>query len=273
MAGSDVCERGKGQLIERRSGWKVDSHDDGTRNQYEPIAGERKNVAKQNPTAQPVIVIDDDPLFRGSITRLLEAEGYRPDVYESLGEFRSGGKLPQVGCAVLDLNLPDATGLEIQQELARLAPALSIVFLTAFGQVTSGVQAMEGGAVDFLEKPAQDAVILEAIRRALERSQTLREGQLELDELGRRFARLSAREREVFGLITAGLLNKQAAAELGITEATVKVHRARVMEKLQAKSLAELVRIAHRITATEHPGASSSATATTPARFQAPGES
>jgi FixJ family two-component response regulator len=128
----------------------------------------------------------------------LEAEGYRPDVYESLGEFRSAEKLPQAGCAVLDLNLPDGTGLDIQQELARSAPALSIVFLTAFGQVTSGVQAMKGGAVDFLEKPAQDAVLLEAVRRALDRSQRLWEGQLEPDELARRLGRLRTRESEVF---------------------------------------------------------------------------
>jgi FixJ family two-component response regulator len=117
---------------------------------------------------------------------------------------------------------------------------------------------MKSGAVDFLEKPAEDAVILEAVRRALDHSQKLREGQLEQDELGRRLARLSAREREVFGLITAGLLNKQAAAELRITEATVKVHRARVMEKLEAKSLAELVRIAQRMSTIENPGVSSS---------------
>lgn len=155
------------------------SHGDGTRSWDEPIVGERKTMAKKNPPAPPqVIVIDDDPLFRRSITRLLEAEGYRPDVYESLGEFRAAERLPQAGCALLDLNLPDGTGLEIQQELARLAPALSIVFLTAFGQVTSGVQAMKGGAVDFLEKPAQDAVLLEAVRRALDRSERLWEGQL-----------------------------------------------------------------------------------------------
>jgi FixJ family two-component response regulator len=158
--------------------------------------------------------------------------------------------MPQVGCAILDLNLPGRNGLEIQDRLAGLAPSLSAVFLTGFGRVDSSVLAMKRGAVDFLEKPVDHAVLLRAVEHAIDRSRKLNQEREEREELHHRFERLSAREREVFALITSGLLNKQAAAELRITEKTIKFHRAHIMQKMEAESLAELAKMAARIDST-----------------------
>ena len=207
-----------------------------------------KSVVEQTePMRSVVVVIDDDRLFRRSITRLLETHGYETEAYQSLNEISAAGRIPQMGCALLDLNLPDTNGLEIQDKLAIIAPALSIVFLTGFGRVASSVRAMKTGAVDFLEKPVDDAILIQAVERAIDRSKRLSKERVEREELLRRFGRLTVREREVFVLITAGLLNKQAGAELAITEKTVKVHRAHVMEKMEVQSLAELVRVAQRL--------------------------
>jgi FixJ family two-component response regulator len=194
-----------------------------------------------------VVVIDDDRLFGRSIKRLLESHGYQATVYESLDQFTAADNVPQVGCAILDLNLPDFNGLEIQARLATIAPSLCIVFLTGFGEVSATVRAMKAGAVDFLEKPVEDAVLLRALGLAIERSKRLFEERFEREELRRRLARLSARERQVFLLVTSGFLNKQAGAELGVTEKTIKVHRAHVMQKMEVGSLAELVKIAQRL--------------------------
>jgi len=208
--------------------------------------------AVQNQAALgPVVVIDDDALFRRSITRLLETHGYQPKAYESFDNFEASGLIPQAGCVILDLNLPRRGGLEIQNKLAVMAPALCIVFLTGFGQVASSVRAMKSGAVDFLEKPIEDVVLLRAVSFALDRSRSLSRDRAEREQLQRRFEGLTSREREVFALITSGLLNKQAGAELGLTERTVKYHRKRIMEKMEALSLADLAKIAGRIDASE----------------------
>jgi FixJ family two-component response regulator len=211
-----------------------------------------KAVAKQT-TSLPasVIIIDDDSLLRRSIARLLQEHTHNVEAYESLAQLYETGKVPRIGCALLDLNLPGANGLEIQAKLAVVAPTLSIVFLTGFGQVDSSVRAMKGGAVDFLQKPVEDVVLLQAVERAIERSRALGHQLIARDELRQRFERLSTREREVFALVTSGLLNKQAAAELGIAEKTVKFHRAHIMEKMEVESLAELAKMADRINLTK----------------------
>lgn len=195
----------------------------------------------------PVVIVEDDALFRRSIVRVLEERGYETNAYESFGQLEDTATIPQEGCIILDLNLPGTSGLEIQRRLAMVAPSLSIVFLTAFGRVDMSVLAMKRGAVDFLEKPVEDEVLLRAVEQAINRTQALNRERAEIEELERRFGRLSDREREVFARITSGLLNKQAAAELAISEKTVKFHRAHIMKKMEAGSLAELVKMAARI--------------------------
>jgi FixJ family two-component response regulator len=194
-----------------------------------------------------VVLIDDDRLLLRSVQRLLKTNGYFATSYDSLRQFLEAGRIPDLGCAILDLNLPDGSGLEIQQELTRSAPTLSVIFLSGYGKVETSVRAMKGGALDFLEKPVEDAVLLEAVRAAIERSRQLLADESERKLLRQRFERLSGREREVFALITSGLLNKQAGAELGLTEKTIKLHRGHVMEKMEAASFAELTKMAQKL--------------------------
>ena len=198
----------------------------------------------------PVFIIEDDALFRRSIVRVLEEHGYKPNAYESFDHFEKAAMIPQEGCVILDLNLPGTSGLEIQRWLTAMAPSLSIIFLTAFGRVDVSVRAMKRGAVDFLEKPVDSDVLLQTVEHAINRTRLLNRERSELAELRRRFERLSEREREVFTRITSGLLNKQAAAELRISEKTIKFHRAHIMEKMEAGSLAELAQMAARVALT-----------------------
>lgn len=202
---------------------------------------------KETATRPVVLIIDDDQLFRRSISRILESHGYATAAYESLTDMAAAKDIPRLGCAILDLNLPDSDGLAIQKRLATLAPALAVIFVSGFGQVSTSVRAMKAGAIDFLEKPVEEALLLPAVERAVERSRRLYQEARELDDLRLKLEHLSQREREVFALVTSGLLNKQAAAELGIKEKTVKVHRAQVMAKMGADSFADLVKIAQRI--------------------------
>jgi len=203
---------------------------------------------KANHPEPQVLLVDDDPVFLRAMRRLLEKYGYRARTYESLEQLTKAGPVAQIGCAILDLNLPGSdNGLDIQEKLRIAAPALSVVFLTGFARVPSTVRAMKAGAVDFLEKPAGDEPLLAAIERAMERSRLVYDEVVERSALRRNFATLTQREREVFALITSGLLNKQAAAELKITEKTVKFHRARLMAKMRVGSLAELARAAERL--------------------------
>ena len=194
-----------------------------------------------------VAIIDDDESARKSLARLMKSAGITAVTFSSAGEFLEAAKDSQVDCAVTDLRMPDVDGIKLQQALAQIVPHLAIVFVTGHGDVPAGIKAMKGGAVDFLEKPVDDDALLDAVRRAAERSREARASRAEFDDLQRRYERLTPRERQVFQLITSGLLNKQAGAELGTGEKTIKVQRARVMDKMEAASLAELVRMADQL--------------------------
>jgi FixJ family two-component response regulator len=194
-----------------------------------------------------VAVIDDDRSARTSLTRLIKTAGIEVASFSSAGEFLEDPVRNEVDCAVTDVRMPGFDGFALQETLARTLPHLSLVFITGQGDVPMGVKAMKGGAVDFLEKPVDGEALLEAVRRAAERSREQKESRAELDDLQRRYELLSPRERQVFQLVTAGLLNKQAGAELGTTEKTIKVQRAQVMSKMKAESLAELVRMADQL--------------------------
>jgi FixJ family two-component response regulator len=194
-----------------------------------------------------VAIIDDDESARKSLARLMKSAGISAVTFSSAAEFLEAANDSQVDCAVTDLRMPDVDGIKLQQALAQIAPHLAIVFVTGHGDVPAGIKAMKGGAVDFLEKPVDDDALLDAVRRAAERSRKAQASRAEFDDLQRRYERLTPRERQVFQLITSGLLNKQAGAELGTGEKTIKVQRARVMDKMEAASLAELVRMADQL--------------------------
>jgi RNA polymerase sigma factor (sigma-70 family) len=191
-----------------------------------------------------VHVVEDDDSMRAALARLLRAEGHEVRTYASAGEFLLTPPSTTPGCIVLDLQLPGPSGLDLQQALQRYTSALPIVFVTGRGDVASSVSAMKAGAVDFLTKPVEPADLLRAVESALHRDRTERARQQQLREASECYARLSERERTVFEHVVAGRLNKQIADRLGITERTVKMHRAQVMEKMRVRTLAELVQSA-----------------------------
>jgi FixJ family two-component response regulator len=191
-----------------------------------------------------VAVIDDDAAMRKALVRLIRSAGNEAAAFSSAREFLDDSVRLQVDCAVTDMRMPDVDGLKLQEQLNKTLPHLSIVFITGHGNVPMTVEAMKGGAVDFLEKPVDSDALLAAIHRAADRSHALRTSREELTAIERRYRRMTPRERQVFTLVTAGSLNKQIAFELGVAERTVKVHRARAMEKMEADSLAHLVRMA-----------------------------
>jgi FixJ family two-component response regulator len=191
-----------------------------------------------------VYVVDDEPAVLKSLARLLRASGFRSEAFSSAREFIQNHQADAAGCLVLDVMMPSFSGLELQQWLATAHNPLPIIFITGRGDVPTSVRAMKAGAVDFLTKPVDEQALLRAIEDALRKDREIRAARAELVTIRSRLARLTPREREVLEHVVSGKLNKQIAAELGTVEKTIKVHRARVMRKMEAKSLAELVRAA-----------------------------
>jgi len=198
------------------------------------------------PSETLVGIVDDDASVRKGLARLVKAAGYRVEVFASAREFLARPQQAEPCCLVLDVRMPGLTGLELQEALATAGRQVSIVFVSGHGDVVGSVKAMKGGATDFLTKPVDARELLGAIERAVTKASTAQREQARATDVQGRLKTLTAREAQVFALVVTGMLNKQVAAELGIVEKTVKVHRARVMEKMRAGSLAELVRLADR---------------------------
>jgi FixJ family two-component response regulator len=189
-----------------------------------------------------VFVVDDDPSVRKSLSRLLRSAGFEPLAFGSAEEFLRQQSVDASGCLILDLSMPGLDGLALQREISSRGKGLAIVFLTGHGDIPKSVRAMKGGAIDFLTKPVDGDVLLASVRQALDAERSGRQVRHEIAGIERRLASLTERERQVLDGVVAGRLNKQIAGDLRITEKTVKVHRARVMVKMEASSLAELVR-------------------------------
>lgn len=194
-----------------------------------------------------VFVIDDDANVRASIQGLLKSAGLRAKAFETAEQFLEEEPSPGPTCLIVDVSLPGISGLEFQERMQKAGRQIPIVFITGHGDIPMTVKAMKAGALEFLTKPFDDHDLLRAVQQALERDSATRQAQAQLDTLKNRFQLLTPREKEVMVLVVAGLLNKQIAAELGTSEITIKVHRARIMNKMQAGSLAELVRMAESL--------------------------
>jgi len=197
--------------------------------------------------AATVFIIDDDAGVRESIKDLVESVGLQAEAFSTAQEFLSNDRRSGPSCLVLDVRLPGISGLDLQHELRRTGIKIPIIFITGHADVPMSVTAMKSGAVEFLTKPFREQDLLDVIQRAVNRDRLFREKRNQLIELQERYAGLSVREREVMSLVVSGLLNKQIAAELQASETTVKIHRGHVMQKMQAKSLPELVRMADRL--------------------------
>jgi FixJ family two-component response regulator len=194
-----------------------------------------------------VLVVDDDPAVRESIAALLRSVELEHVLFASAREFLDHPRPRTSACVILDVQLPDLSGLDLQAELAKGDPPLPIVFITGHGTIPMSVRAMKGGAIEFLTKPFEPDALIAAVQQALQRDREAQRLQAELAGLRARFEKLTPREREVLALVVTGRLNKQIAAELGTSEQTIKVHRGRVMRKLAVGSVAELVKLAQRL--------------------------
>ena len=194
-----------------------------------------------------VFIIDDDRGMRQAVQDLVESVDLRAESFATALEFLNRQPTSDPSCLVLDVRLPQMSGLDFQRRLTEIGMQIPIIFITAHGDVPMSVRALKSGAVEFLTKPFRDQDLLDAIQQALQRDRAAREQQAEVDGLRGRYQALTAREREVMGLVVSGMLNKQIASQIGASEATIKIHRGNVMQKMQAASLIELVRIADKL--------------------------
>lgn len=194
-----------------------------------------------------VFVVDDDLSVRRSIERVIQPTGFKVQTFQSAAEFLQIGRPDGPACLVLDVRLPGLSGLDLQRELTNAGIDLPIIFITAHGDIPMTVRAMKGGAVEFLTKPFRPQHLLNAIRAAIERDRNMLKQRSELAQVRSRYELLTPREREVFAFLVLGLLNKQIAGELATTERTIKFHRANIMQKMQAESVADLVRMAQKL--------------------------
>jgi FixJ family two-component response regulator len=216
-----------------------------------PPKSSTEPVSKKEPV---VFIVEDDPSMRRALGNLFQSVGLEVEVFGSASDMLKS-KLPDVAsCLVLDVRLPGLSGLDFQTELAKANVRIPIIFMTGHGDIPMTVRAMKGGAVDFLTKPFRDQDMLDAVLMAIERDKKRRDADKIVANLKTLFETLSSREREVLALVSSGLMNKQVAAELGLAEITVKIHRGHIMKKMGAKSLADLVRMAETLGVRRKPG-------------------
>ena len=213
------------------------------------------------PTVTPIVfIVDDDVSVRESLELLIQNEGWQAETFASAQEFLDHPRAALPNCLILDVSLPGLNGLELQQRVAAERTDMPIIFITGHGDIPMTVRAMKAGAIEFLTKPFSDEALLNAIRRALQRSRLALNHEAEIRELRNRYVLLTPRERQVMALVVSGLLNKQIGGELGISEITVKAHRGQVMQKMKADSLASLVKMAAKLRSARPPDSGTSPT-------------